>query len=130
MSEAVVEQGVCSKCGAEVRDGTTFCYKCGGRVATQEEIFSKMNGPTAALEDESKAALDDLAQKLKSEPEGEPQAQLAKAAEERRKARVSQRKAREFVWEPRNDTPIGLFVSVGVVLVIAVLVVLVTVVWK
>ena len=33
MAEAVVEKEPCVKCGAEVREGTTFCYACGGRVA-------------------------------------------------------------------------------------------------
>ena len=131
MPEAVVEQEVCGKCGAEIREGTTFCYKCGGRVAQDEAVTDETNGSSPVRAAESKAALDDLAERLKGDlAETDPQEKLAKAAEERKKARVTQRKTREFVWEPRTDTPVGFFVSVAVVLVLAVVVVLVTIVWK
>src|SRR5690242_1227298 len=110
MQGTVAENEVCGKCGAEVREGTTYCYKCGGRVAAEEPDATDTNGVTPVLPAESKAALDHLAEKLKAEPAGkDPQEKLAKAAEDRKKARVTQRKGRDFVWEPRDDTPIGLF---------------------
>jgi hypothetical protein len=130
MAETVVEKGVCPKCGAEVREGTAFCFACGGRISPLE-ASPESNGSAKVLDMKSKAALDDLAQKLKAdEAREEPENKLAKAAEERKKARVTQRKTREFVWEPQNDTPIALLISVGVVLIVAVLVVLITIVWK
>ena len=131
MPEAVAEKVGCGKCGAEVREGTTFCYKCGGRVAPDADIAGEANGSNAVLKPESKAALDELVEKLKGEPPSTgPQEKLAKAADERKKARVTQRKTRDFVWEPRTDMPIAFFISAFVVFVLAVLVVLITTVWK
>jgi hypothetical protein len=130
MPETVAKKGVCSKCGAEVRDGTVFCYACGGRVAP-DETSQPSNGFANVVDPKAQAALDDLAQKLRGEEKAtEPEDKLAKAAEERKKARVTQRKTREFVWEPRNDTPLTFIITVGVVVIVAVLVVLITVVWK
>jgi uncharacterized Zn finger protein (UPF0148 family) len=128
MAEAVADKEVCQKCGAEVREGTVFCFACGGRVST-EEAPQKTNGSVTELNVESKAALDDLANKLKGDAEA-PENKFAKAAEERKKARVTQRKAREFVWEPRDDAPIGLLIAVGIILIAAIVVILLTVVWK
>jgi uncharacterized Zn finger protein (UPF0148 family) len=129
MAEAVAENDVCSKCGAEVREGTAFCYACGGRVTDDRVPENKetSNGVDA----KSQAALDDLAQKLRGDDETRvPDDKLAKAAEERKKARVTQRKSRDFVWEPRNDMPVGFLISALVVLIVAVMVILITVVWK
>lgn len=129
MSEAVAEKDVCEKCGAEVREGTMFCYACGGRVASDE--VPKTNGSLKVDDEKSRSALDELAEKLKIEdPPAKPQGQFAKAAEQRNKARVAQRKTRDFVWEPQDDVPLALLISVAVVAVGALLVVLVTVVWK
>lgn len=130
MAEVVADNEVCGKCGAEVREGTAFCFACGGRVSA-EEAHEQTNGAASTLDEQSKAALEDLAQKLKGEEPAEvPDNKLAKAAEERKKARVTQRRAREFVWEPSDDMPIGLLISVGVVFIAAVVVILLTVVWK
>lgn len=130
MPETVVEKEVCGKCGAEVREGTAFCYACGGQVVP-DEVLQPTNGIAKPLDPKAKAALDDLAQKMKGEePPPVPESKLAKAAEERKKARVTQRKDREFVWEPRGDMPIALWIAVAVIVIAAALVVLVTVVWK
>ena len=94
-AESRESNDVCPRCGADVRENTSFCYSCGADLkdrlpATKEEP------PT-----ESEKALEDLAQKLNSKPDGDV---LAKAAAERKKARVGQRKSRQYVWEP-SETP-------------------------
>lgn len=130
MAETVVEKEACSKCGAEVREGTAFCYACGGRgkEKTPEKVS---NGVPKGLDANAQAALDDLTEKLKGEePPAPSEEKLAKAAEQRKKARVTQRKTRDFVWEPRNDMPLFFLIAVAVVAILAVLVVLVTVIWK
>src|SRR5689334_12962345 len=117
MAETVVNTKVCTKCGAEVREGTAFCYACGGRVAP-DETPDQSNGSTKPLDPEAQAALDDLAQKLKAEqPVPTPENKLAKAADERKKARVTQRKTRDFVWEPRGDFPLALLIALLVVVI-------------
>ena len=131
MAETVADKQACSKCGAEVREGTAFCYSCGGRVAAEQTPEEQTNGSVKVLNAESKAALDDLAEKMKGdEPVAEQDNKLAKAAAQRKKARVVQRKDREFVWEPRDDTPVVFLISVAVVAIVAIVTVLVTVVWK
>jgi uncharacterized Zn finger protein (UPF0148 family) len=131
MAETAIDKQVCVKCGAEVREGTVFCYSCGGRVVAAGDEMRANNGSAKTVDGETKAALDDLAQKLKGDeiPAESPKT-VAKAAEERKKARVTQRKTREFLWEPHNETPWALLVGVLIVLVAAVFTVLVTVVWK
>lgn len=125
MAEAVPEKRSCPKCGAEVREGTTFCYACGGKVAAEET-----NG-APDVDEKTQAALDDLADKLRGDDRAdEGEEKLAKAAAERKKARVSQRKSREFVWEPRDEVPQGLLIATAAVFVLAVFVVVVLVVWK
>ena len=131
MAETVTEKEVCSKCGAEVREGTLFCYSCGERVASETEPPAQANGDSKTIDIEAQAALDDLAQKLSGDQGSEkPAAKLARAAEERKKARVAPRKTREFVWEPRNDAPLTFIITAAVIGIAAVLVVLITVIWK
>src|SRR5438309_1093975 len=131
MAEIVVDRRECAKCGAEIREGSAFCHACGGRVKADEVAAESSNGSLRSNDAETQAALDDLAAKLKGDaPTTEPENKLTKAAEERKKARGTQRRAREFVWEPHDEFPVVLLIAVLVVLVAAVLTVLVTVVWK
>ena len=129
MAETVAEKKVCTKCGADAREGTTFCYACGGRVAAEPE--KEVNGSSNGMNANAQAALDDLAQRLsEDEKRQEPADKLAKAAEERKKARGVPRKQREFVWEPRGDMPIAFLIAAVVVVIVAALIILFTVVWK
>ena len=47
MSEAVQEKAVCWKCGAEIREGSMFCYGCGADLSKPESIDGA--GPVAEL---------------------------------------------------------------------------------
>lgn len=38
MSETVDETPICDICGAEVREGSQFCYNCGGSVSKPEGL--------------------------------------------------------------------------------------------
>jgi hypothetical protein len=89
------------------------------------------NGSATTHDSDTQAALDDLTQKLKGDTKpAESERSVAKAAEERKKARITQKKTREFVWEPHNETPWILLVAVLVIVIAAVLTILLTVVWK
>jgi len=100
MPETATQQEVCSKCDAPVRENTVFCYNCGGRVA-DDPIETGENGD-APIDVETQAALDDLALRLSAD-EASGDEKLAKAAAERRRARVAPRKTKEYVWEPVED---------------------------
>jgi predicted amidophosphoribosyltransferase len=128
MAEVIVDKAVCSSCGVDVREETVFCYNCGSRVA-HDSTAAKNGAPTNVGHD-TRAALDDLAERLK-QGEAEQGDRLAKAAEQRRKARVSRRKTHKIVWEPTGDSSqmfiVGFAVAVAIIALIAVLL---TVVWK
>ena len=106
MPKIEAEKEVCLKCGADVREGTTFCYNCGSPLASHEEIIEEIDVPgieeVQAVDEKTQAALDDLAQRLKLDEDEDKK--LAKAAAERRKARISQRKSSEYTWEPSDDS--------------------------
>jgi len=133
MAEAVAEKEVCGKCGAEVREGTAFCYACGSAVASKEDAAAgpvEVNGAKTTVDAKSRAALDDLAEKLRADDAPEKGEKLARAADKRKKARIGQRKSRDFAWEPRDDMPVALLIATAGLAVIAMLVILFTVVWK
>ncbi len=125
MVEAVAEKEVCEECGVDVRENTAFCYSCGASVG---EVLAS-NGAASEKSDETKAALDELAERFKID--GEEDDRLAKAAAERRKARVSNRKSLNYEWQPDDDSPNLLFIVLTVVIaVVAALAVVLTAVWK
>jgi len=125
MVEAVAEKQVCEECGVDVRENTAFCYNCGSSVG---EVLAS-NDVAAENSDETKAALDDLAKRFKIDEEEDDR--LAKAAAERRKARVSNRKSLKYEWQPTDDSPDFLFIGLTIVIaVVAGLAVILTAVWK
>lgn len=114
MAEIVVENAVCVKCGVDVRENTTFCYNCGTPVAESEfDVETEFNGD-GVVDDKTKSALDDLAGRLKLDEDEDKK--LAKAAAERKKARVNQRKPKEFTWESSEDSSNGMLVVVALVI--------------
>ena len=116
MAETVLEKEVCEKCGVDVRENTLFCYNCGGKVSTQSKDDLSSNGdkPAATAKAEIKASDDK---------------KLSRAAEARRKARVSQRKSNDYVWEPGGDFRVT-FLAAVLITIVAVAVVFLTVYWK
>jgi len=134
MQGATIEKEVCEKCGVDVRENTVFCYNCGSPVGEDSDELipeepAASNGDSSDLDAETQAALQDLAQKFKIDEEADNK--LAKAAAERKKARVGQRKSKEFVWEPSDDSS-GRLLFLGALLVAAAVaaVVFLTVFWK
>ncbi len=117
MAETTTEKAVCDKCKAEVREGTTFCYNCGAQVAAPEAAKPLVETPVG----------DKVEDKADDTPTSEEK--LSRAAEQRRKARVSQRKSNEYTWEPTPDSPLVLIIAV-LVAAVAFAIVFVTVYWK
>jgi hypothetical protein len=143
MAETTIEQATCEKCGADVRENTTFCYKCGSRIlgepdaeteVTPEEpqhITGESNGSAEPeISDETRSALDDLAEKLKGE-DAENADLIAQASAERRKKRSSLRKKREMIWESADDGSNLIFIVVTVLIcVMTAAIVFLMVYWK
>jgi len=142
-TETSIEQATCDNCGADVRENTLFCYKCGGRIAAETEaeaeptvgeplhITGESNGSAESeVSDETRSALDDLAEKLKAD-DAENADLLAQASAERRKKRSSLRKKREMVWEAADDGSNLIFIIVTLfICLVTAAVVLLMVYWK
>jgi|CXWL01.1.fsa_nt_gi hypothetical protein len=124
MPETVAEKQTCAKCDAKIRENTAFCYNCGSQLAVPAP-----NGQGKAADPETEAALADLADRFKIDEEED--GRLAKAAAERRKARVTNRKTAQYVWEPSDDGSGKRFILVALLITaIAAVVVVLTVVWR
>lgn len=58
---SVVSEKICSGCGTEVRDGSLFCYNCGGAVGDEKAVLkgtsyaNKGPGTPAANGDSARA---------------------------------------------------------------------------
>jgi len=120
-----IEKAVCETCGVDVRENTLFCYNCGSKLEVIAPIDT--NG-SAVVDYNTKAALDDLADKLSHGSESDDE--LAKAATMRKKARVTQRKRLEYRWEPRDDSPVLPLVFAAIIFVAAFFVVILLAVWR
>lgn len=118
MAETVVEKEVCGKCGVDVRENTQFCYNCGGKVTLVREADAASNDDVATTTVAAKA------EKVASDDK-----KLSRAADKRRKARVSQRKSNEYAWEPGRDFRLTFLVAVLITVAVAATVFL-TVFWK
>ena len=97
------KKAVCEKCGAEVREGTTFCYSCGGQIAS---------AATATLTPTQDPLPGEEPLKTTETLDKTSNTRLSEAAEQRRKARVSQRKSNEYSWEATDDTRLTLLIAV------------------
>ena len=136
MLDALLEKTVCEKCGVTVRENTSFCYSCGSPIvhvkiadASVADAAPDANGAPAKLDVASQTALDDLAKMFDVDEAVDDK--LAKAATERKKARVSQRKVKTIVWEPVEDSstiPLVLFAAVITLIVAGVVILMVF--WK
>jgi rRNA maturation endonuclease Nob1 len=134
MPGTVVDKAICENCGADVRENTLFCYNCGSRVADNEPVVENVVDTEIEKPDvdpETAAALEDLSERIKIEPPSEEEVKRAKAAAERKKARINPRKPREVIWEPAEDSPNRILLLTSVLIaVIAAAVVFVTLIWK
>ena len=141
-TEISIEQATCDNCGADVRENTLFCYKCGGRIAGEPEveettaeeaphITGEANGlAEPEISDETRSALDDLAEKLKGD-DAENADLLAQASAERRKKRSSLRKKREIVWQAVDDGSNLIFILVTLLIcLVTAAIVFLMVYWK
>lgn len=128
MPEVKLKIATCESCGADIREDTLFCYSCGRKYADAANVSN--GSEQVEISDEAKTALDDLAEKFKL-GDAESQDKMALAAAERKKARVTPRKAKEMVWETDESiSGTGFFVASLFISILVVAVVFLTVYWK
>lgn len=124
MAETITEKATCGKCGVDVRDGTTFCYNCGSRVAEfPETAGDQVNGHAAIPKPDSSEPVEPV------KVDEDNADKLSRAAEQRRKSRVGLRKTKEYAWEVTDDSR-TLLLAALVIAVFAFVVVFLTVLWK
>lgn len=105
MVETAVQQDrACSKCGADVRPGSLFCYSCGSELAD----------PASVDATHVDSATNGNGKKL---PGAEP-TKLRSAASIKRTREAGKRRQVEIVWEAAEDTPSPLLVGATAVIVL------------
>lgn len=104
------ETVVCDLCGAEVRDGSLFCYNCGGSVSKDEEI-EPIPPPTEPIVAHATEPESDLVTKV------DPPAVKRKAG--RSKVRAANRQPAEIVWEERQGISWGFVIATLVFVIVA-----------
>ena len=113
MSETVIETAECVECGADIRDGSLFCYSC-GKPVRRAEIISERNDDEPKAEEPTPDEPKMVEQAISRPP-------LKSAASLRKQRRAFNRQPVEVSWERRTGSPIA-FVVATIVLVSAALV--------
>ena len=108
MAQTAVKEVICDVCGAEVRDGSLFCYNCGASVTgpvAQSEVQTPEPEPRSSERSSNGTPIGEENNLAKPTPSG----------------RVRPRKRpvqnREIVWAERDGMSLG-FVVTTVVLVL------------
>ncbi len=110
----------CTKCGADIRPDTQFCYGCGTALTPTGNAVETAE-PTA--DDASNESLADLERALAaSRVAGVPKSRLDSAAEQRRRARIGNRKQSGVVWEPAGPSLIYFIAALAIFLIAAAIV--------
>ncbi len=133
MAETIVENQICNACGVDVREGSLFCYNCGGAVASEIKVEKEdkkdkasdvwlrenliENGKNDQITNQSEEfiTLEKVDDKPIPKPDIQTEANLKSAAAMRRKSATFQKKQVEVVWE-ENDAPNASFIVVALIL--------------
>lgn len=112
MADSVVEKAVCLSCGADVREGTAFCYACGKPVLTESSDANIVVGSIGEAETPEIENSDEKPVAAESERSDK----LAAAAAERKKSRVGQRKPKKVIWEEPGAASNRIFLLVCILI--------------
>jgi len=116
MAEVILETQVCSKCGADVREGSSFCYACGTNVVVADSSGDNLES-APELELPSPKPESDLGDNRPGKTD-KPN-KLATAAAERRKSRSGRRRPKKVFWEEPDERSDTTFVLVTLLIFLA-----------
>ena len=105
MANSTVTEAACDLCGAEIREGSLYCYNCGTAVP-EEHAETKTSVPEVA-----------------ASPQVNERPPLRSAASLRKQRRAFNRQPVEVTWEPKPPTSL-LFIVSSIALAIGALVLL------
>lgn len=136
--EAAAEKPVCAGCGAEVREGTRFCYACGKPVngvpieVPSESIPAPAKGKPTIAKAELEVAFQKAEDEAAAETESiETKSSRVRAARERQASRVAKRKAVRSEWaEPADASGFGLMIFAAAIFIITAIIVVYLEVFK
>lgn len=115
MPKTAVETRVCDICGVGVREGSLFCYNCGGSVSKAHEVAEAEPVPRPAEPVVAgEAPINGHSRGTNYDP-----AKRKSERNDRRKVRASNRQPAEIVWEPRTGVSWAFVISAVVFLLIA-----------
>lgn len=128
MAEIVAESVVCDSCGADIRDGSVFCYNCGAAVSEtqpcEEAAAGGNDGPfsaselkEAAIDNDIRSAFDAADSESKKVLINGNPVKLRSAASLRQRKKAYSRQPVQFVWEKSASSSPG-FVIITIVLTI------------
>ena len=90
MTETISEKDLCISCGADVREGTHYCYNCGKPVR-------------APIEDNVRDADIDAAYETSVPTASDPN-RVRAAADKRKQSRLAKLQASEYEWKAPGET--------------------------
>lgn len=122
MPKTALQTAVCDICAAEVRDGSVFCYNCGGSLAKTEDP-EPIPPPAEPIIAVPKPVSNGRVAKVEDGP-----AKRRVEHSDRRRVRASNREPAEIVWEPRTGVS-WVFVVTSIVFVIVALAVVIAAVY-
>lgn len=99
MPETAVETPICDICGAEVRQGSQFCYNCGGSL-TKTEVKAAEPEKVPASSTPTNGAKEVAAERRSA-----------------RRRRAANREPVEIVWEPETGVS-AIYIAASAVLII------------
>ena len=111
MPKTAVQTPICDICGADVREGSLFCYNCGGSLKRTETETA----PTPPPQAPAVAPSNGPAKKTPVDKRPAPRRNIARGPV-------------EVVWEPRKGFPV-VYVIAGVVLLIIALILFIAAMW-
>lgn len=131
MAETLVDNKVCSACGADVRELALYCYHCGGYVGTEKEAQKSKKpgkrGRKTQVKNDSDVpvAEDSLAEiqkptskEVTRESNGTGEVKLKSAASMKGKIRRIEPKKIEIYWEEHENAPNFWFIGVSAGLIL------------
>jgi hypothetical protein len=146
MAETITKNQVCNACGANVREGSLFCYNCGGSLASEIAVAkSNKNEAVADIQSQENVfdrngdikqngvnAKQEIREIFNEVPIAKPieksnlnkETKLESAATMRKKSKSIQPKKVEVIWEEHEDAPNIWFILVAIFLTIVAVVIL------